>query len=298
MPFFPEYGAGVFQQQKKIKNVTLQVRKAPDTAARFRGKRVWLFSFPASASLTAEASVSLSLFLFMMVIFMIPFQIMDTERQVQAALEETGENICQYACIGEIFGKETEEIRNQMTLLYVESQVSGRIKSKAVEKFTMRNSDILGDGIWVDLQADYEIRLPFPVFSLKRISRQSHCLRRAWVGSSEDGNDWREEAGTDGIVYVSKGGSRYHRQRTCRYLYHKTVTISADQLDSQRNRYGRPYTACGTCRPADDASAYVVLEGGEHYHSSAVCRSVTAYVRQVKESEVGGLGPCSWCSGE
>ena len=51
--------------------------------------------------MAVEAAISLSLFLFFIVLLMLPMKIMNTRRQVQAALESVGENAAQYIYIEE-----------------------------------------------------------------------------------------------------------------------------------------------------------------------------------------------------
>ena len=99
-----------FQNMKYLSKVTLQVRKPDEKNYRKRTyceKRAWAFS-SWKASVSVEAALSLSLFVFAMVCMMIPFSMMERQRQVQAALESANQQLCQYAYLEYQMGKGEE----------------------------------------------------------------------------------------------------------------------------------------------------------------------------------------------
>ena len=89
-----------FQENKNKKIVTLQVRILKNNILSILynscGKKTFL---SVSAALTLEAVMSLTLFIFATVCLMTPMKIMNTERKIQAVLEEMGEDFSQYAYI-------------------------------------------------------------------------------------------------------------------------------------------------------------------------------------------------------
>ncbi|MFR5601820.1 MAG: hypothetical protein ACLTKI_05450 [Lachnospiraceae bacterium] len=251
-----------------------------------------------------EAALGLSLFLFMAVLMMVPFQIMDTHRKVQAVLESSGEAICQYAYAKEL--QELEAIREAVgdwgelaAKEYVEYQIRQNVDSKRVTGLSLGRSKILEDGLWVDLIAEYDIQFPFPVFMLDRLPQQVRCRRRAWVGEIGGVRSAKttSEASDRQWVYMGKDGTRYHTSRTCHYLYNQTVSVTGKELETMKNQYGDAYTPCGICGSRGEGDSFLVMKGGEHYHTTPYCQSITAYVRQVELETVKHLGPCSYCSG-
>lgn len=302
------------REDKKIKNknVTLQVR-----IPRENQKNCWLRAFPSAfqalgGSMTIEAALVLPLFLFAMVTIMMMFTVMDRQRQVQTAVEAVCEDISRLAYANyEIKRGETkintpdEEygyyfreglIGQVVTAAYVEVRLRNELKEKDIESLSLAGSRFLEDGEMVDLVAVYKIRLPFPVFRMKEISMVSRSSRRAWIG--KDGGWLKGSEGDDEeiLVYVGKGSTRYHRSRTCHYLYNQLISVALESIDSYRNTSGGKYSACSRCGEHAGQTVYI-MKSGSSYHSTSSCSSITAYVRAVKISEVIHLGACTYCSG-
>lgn len=283
----------VIMRNEKIRNATLQVRILINRFLKSR-KRV---SFFASASLTAEAAAALPLFLFAGVILMMPFRILDIERQVQASIEAVGEDISQTA----YFSLENPEGREVLTSAaaygYAEAAVRMKLGKLPVDRISLASSRLLADGETVELVVDYELRLPFSVFGLESVKRRNRCFRRAWIGKSgnEEGinNDGKDE---DTIVYIGKNSTRYHERRDCHYLDNHLEIAAFAEIKDRRNKEGSKYTPCSRCGANAGAMVYI-MESGRHYHSSADCTAIQAYVTAVPKSQVQYLGPCSYCSG-
>lgn len=277
---------------KKQKVVTLQVRIPGNKFLRNR-KRV---SFSTSASMTVEAALVLPLFLFAGIILLIPFQILDVERKIQAHIEAVGEDISQTA----YFSLETIEGKEALTVAaaygYAEAAVRLKLKELPVEKISLSASNLLEDGETVDLVVDYEFRLPFSVFGLKNVKRTNRCYRRAWIGKDGSGNKEGEEQ-EETFVYIGKNSTRYHENRTCHYLNNDLKAVSLAQIENYRNQGGKRYTSCSRCGVQAGAIVYIMPSGG-HYHSSGSCTAIQAYVSVVSKSQVEHLGPCSYCSGK
>lgn len=278
---------------KKQKDVTLQVR-IPRTGLLRTRRRV---SFSASASMTAEAAFTLPLFLFAGVILMMPFRILDVERQVQSYVEAVGEDISQAA----YFSMEPAEGKEVLTKVsaygYAEAAVRIKLKDLPVERISLASSELLDDGETVNLVVSYELKLPFSVFGLGHVKRKSCCYRRAWIGkpgSSKSGE--AEEEDDEDIVYVGKNSTRYHESRTCHYLYNDLSVVSLAKIEDYRNQGGSRYTPCSRCRGQAGENVYI-MPSGKHYHSSSSCSAIQAYVTAIPKSQAEHLGPCSYCSG-
>lgn len=281
------------KKTKKQKVVTLQVRIPRSKILRSR-KRA---SFSASASMTIEAAFVLPLFLFAGIVLLMPFQILDVERQVQAHVETVGEDISQsaYFSLGEI--PEKEVLTVAAAYGYAEAAVRMKLKDLPVENISLHSSSLLEDGETVDLVVNYEFRLPFSLFGLKNVKRISRCYRRAWIGKEGGKNSGKGSAEKEEpLVYIGKNSTRYHENRTCHYLYNDLKTVPLARIDSYRNEVGKKYTACNRCGALAEGNVYIT-PSGSHYHSSGSCTAIQAYVSSVPKSQVEHLGPCSYCSG-
>ena len=307
--------------------MTLQVRNPLWKWKKTAGRRV---SFSVSlqmgrnmakvkGSMTVEAALGFTLFLFFMALMAAPLSVMDTRRQVQAGLEAEGERIAQYAYAAADFAETGEpgllsdlSRPDLLTDLSRSGLLSGfsreavcrtvenRVKTaegtgRAVD-FSAAKSRILEDGETIDLIVDYAIRLPFPVFFLDEIPQQARCIRRAWTGKDGLGAEGSGRGDEENeIVYMGKDGSRYHRSRTCHYLYNDLRAVSAAEVKDLRSQSGNRYRPCAVCGGLGGTVAYV-MPSGESYHFRKDCSSIAAYVRAVPLKSVEHLGACSYCS--
>lgn len=274
------------KNNKKTRIATLQVRI--QTGIKSGRKRVFSFT---SASMTVEAALVLPLFLFAGVILMMPFQILDTERQMQAIVNSVGEDISQTAYL-------VKEGKGSLAAYaYAEGAVRMKAKELPVEGLSLAGSKLLDDGETVNLVVMYQIRLPFSVFSLASIKRTNACYLRAWIGQEGGlGGNPEGDDEEDPIVYVGRDSTRYHLSASCHYLDNHLTAVSADQVESYRNESGSRYTPCARCGSQAGGTVYI-MPSGEHYHSSRSCSAIQAYVSAVRKSTVEYLGPCSYCSG-
>jgi hypothetical protein len=306
MPFFKE-----FQEKNNKKIVTLQVQ-IPFTKHGFLVKRVLssASSFRKKGSLTIEAALVLPLFLFFTVILILPMGVMNEGRRIQTALEAAGEEVSQYAYVlhrlklGERleaagidgFSEEfLEGLTEEGILLYVRKRVEGRAGFERLESTSFARSAVLRDGETIDLIMDYRVRIPFSVFGLSSIPMTARCCRRAWIG--QEGGSSRKTGQEDELVYIGKASTRYHRQRTCHYLYNDIEQISFKEVENARNLSGGKYKPCSRCgRFAEENGSVYIMSSGERYHSDRNCSSIMAYVEAVPLSQVCHLGACSYCS--
>ena len=251
-------------------------------------------SFSASASMTVEAALVLPLFLFAGLLLMMPFRILDVERQMQAIVMAVGGEISQAACLS----VDAEELPTELlSITYAEAAVRGRVGDLPVQGLSLAGSSLLEDGETIDLVASYQMKLPFSLFGLDAVERTNRCYLRAWVGrdGGGDGSGAGDEE-DDPIVYVGRGSTRYHISASCHYLSNRLSAVSIEQVESCRNDSGGRYTPCARCGGSASGTVYI-MASGEHYHSSRTCSAILAYVRAVRLSEVEYLGACSYCSG-
>ena len=268
----------------------------------------------APAALTLEAALVLTLFIFAAVSLMLPMKILNTERKIQAGLEAAGEELSRYAYIGDVIGQgKAEEIPGAdeaarqfcaflaagMAEGYARGQALEHAITKNISKATMARSKIMEDQEVIDLILDYELLLPFPVLGLPAVERSARCRRRAWIGTAgkafESGSDTREDQ--DEIVYIGKSSTRYHKKRSCHYLYNDLSLVSYDTADTLRNSSGGKYYPCRVCGTgAGSGDLVYIMPSGSSFHLNKDCSAIIAYVQVVPLSTVRGLGSCSYCS--
>lgn len=314
MPFFPDDNKQLNIKNRIIyKNVTLQVRKSL-RLKKYRSKRVLLSaSCLFSGSLTIEASLGISLFIFAAVCLMMPFKMMNIQRQVQCVLESVGEMASQYSYViwqlelesgkeevGEQFKNEALAYATEAAVIgCVYYQLTGLLDERAIRSVSFTRSEIMEDGETIRLIMDYELVLPFSVFQLDSISMTSICSRRAWIGrDGQRGKGGSIEEG-DITVYIGRAPQRYHLSSKCHYLSNEKIEgVFFDQVSMRRNKNGEKYAPCKKCggNAASSEKVYI-MPSGSSYHSERFCSAVIAYVQAVPLSSVKHLGACSYCGG-
>ncbi len=328
MPFFTVFNKTDcirYEKNNKIRNdnqyvisVTLQVR-IPDLIIKVwlrlseSGKRVLSSTLcsKAAGSLTIEAAMVLSLFLFAMVILMMPMRIINENRKLQATLEQAGKMASQYAYI--LTNRDQEEqpenswqssqsgmpeiISEAGILLYAGNLVKQAADSRRVQQISLLRSSVLQDGETIDLILDYKFKLPFSVFSLDSIPMTIRSNRRAWIGKKGGADSEKGQGdGEDEIVFVGKNRTRYHRSRTCHYLYNDISSVSYGNIETLRNAEGKRYQPCSRCGNGAGKGSVYIMPSGDKYHWNRNCSSIVAYAEAILLSKVQHLGPCSYCS--
>ncbi|MCH5268392.1 MAG: hypothetical protein J1E62_08625 [Lachnospiraceae bacterium] len=107
-----------------------------------------------------------------------------------------------------------------------------------------------------------------------------------------------ETAEDDTYVYLAENGTVYHLMVTCTYLHLGIREISAERLQTERNRSGGIYKPCERCMKniqVSDGVDVFITPYGDRYHCTKDCSGLRRTVRKVKKSEVGNLPPCSKC---
>lgn len=267
-----------------------------------------------SGAVSVEAALALSIFIFAIVCMMIPFRMMERQRQVQAALESVNEKLCQYAYLeyrlthGEELPKEEGDWKEDLLLGLVNGAagIGGQALAKrmfpqeGMEKMSFWSSSFLEDGETVNFHLDYTMRMPFSVLGLNALSFSSGSVRRAWIGrdGQEREGEGDEEAEDDQVVYIGKNSTRYHLSRDCHYLANKLQSVDFYTVSEARNQSGGKYYPCAVCgSKAKEGELVYIMKSGSRYHTDASCSAITAYVKAVKLSEVKHLGGCSYCCG-
>lgn len=300
----------------------LQVRNCCIQTCHKKGTLSW-GSCQVQGSLSLEAAMCLSLFLFLCVCLMMPMKMMDRQRRIQGVMEAVGEELSQYAYVEYCFrsfeeaglevdtgrggegdyegGHEDGHESGGVSLLaagYAAVRIMEQIDSQWVESVSFAGTDIGGDDM-VHIVMKYRMRLPFTVLGVRSIPVEQVCSRRMWTGAQGgryDGNGTDDKIEEEEVVFIGKNSTRYHRLRTCHYLYNDLREVSVTEADAMRNQSGSRYTPCHICGFGKGSTVYI-MPYGTSYHRSRTCSSIIAYVQAVPLSQVEHLGECSYCKG-
>lgn len=274
-------------------------------------KRVYLFtSHCFYASVSVEAAIALSVFIFAIVAMMIPFRMMERQRQVQASLESVNEKLCQYAYLeyqltkGEEIPKEEGEWKEDLLLGLINGAAGEGAKilakrmfsQEGMERISFSQSTFLKDNETINFHMNYQMRMPFSILGLSSLSFSSGSVRRAWIGRDGLHKEEKTDEKSEQVVYIGKNSTRYHKSRNCHYLSNQLQSVSFDKISDYRNQGGGKYYPCAVCgKRASKGSLVFIMKSGSRYHSDSVCSAITASIQAVKLSEVEDLGACSYC---
>lgn len=127
------------------------------------------------------------------------------------------------------------------------------------------------------------IEAPFSVAAFGTASIANGCVMHKWIGYdlTQGGSDG--EAGREEMVYVTKSGSAYHRERSCVYLNPSVKLMGISQAQASVNRNGVRYTACELC--GGRAEVVYVTEDGVRYHSTINCSGLRRTIDYVTLQE-------------
>ncbi|MCC8026051.1 MAG: hypothetical protein LIP16_12250 [Clostridium sp.] len=260
----------------------------------------------------------LSLFLFLSVCLIMPMKLMDRQRQIQGVMEAVGEELSRLAYVeycfredgkvdtgraeegAEALGGDTDGNRlvSAWGKAYSAARILSGIDGNWVQNVSFQGTDI-GTDHMVHIEMSYKMRLPFSVLGLDAISVKQVCSRRMWTGAEGGRHNGGQGGGEDEeeMVYIGKNSTRYHRQRTCHYLYNNLEAVSAEGVAELRNRSGAKYTPCKRCGSGSGGVVYI-MPYGTSFHSQRSCSAIIAYVQEVPLSRAAHLGACSYCGGE
>lgn len=247
-------------------------------------------------SYMVELSVLLPFFAGFMVVLLFFFQVLTVQQEVENALLISGRELSVLA-VEE--GKKDSAVGAVMAKALVLKNIR---KNSATEAFvrdgklgiSLIESDFSGD--YIDLQANYKMRLPIGLFGKQDIFITQRLRCRKWTGNSGNADGDEEEK----IVYITPNGSVYHMKRDCTAIKLSISTVPGSTVSGIRNETGGKYDACSKCmknKNPHTMMVYVTKYGG-FFHSSRSCSRIKRTVLAVRGSEVKKRTACSKCRGE
>lgn len=304
----------------RFESGSVRLKKPLRAADRRRRACRPLLNRESRGSMTVEAAMVLPLFLFFLLNVLTLFEAVRLQSSLQAALQQCGEELCEYAYYMEYAaGNEgdggdggsagtgmPEEIGSRIfTQAYVQGHVNASLGRDYLRRMcagggiTYRHSRILTKDGNILLSAEYRIRPFIPVLALPSFSMQSRFYGHAWVGyrggaASEDA-DGGTEAGQE-QVYVARYGVVYHTDSHCIYLNPQIREVPASRLDTIRSGDGSIYHACELCHPQKSGMVLITKEGNR-YHCDPSCGGIGRSVSEMtKDQAAENLRPCPICA--
>lgn len=277
-----------------------------------------------AASVTVEAALIMPIFMFVMVGFLFFFQIFKLQEDIQESITRVSKVASQYGYVYEYLQNSSEEAEDtkeskdhSAAKRVIQGFFDGTLfKTKFLEYMGENQNDncIVGglNGISflessfmkndkdIEVVAIYTVRIPVIFFHQKPFTVVQRVHSRAFVGESlleeangnEDGLTEDEE-----YVYVTRTGTKYHKDYHCTYLNVKLTKVSGKDLADKRNRGGAKYYPCESCMSGKckESGTYYITKYGTRYHSSSKCNKIERDIRKIKQSEAGSRTPCSKC---
>ena len=263
-------------------------------------ERVSLFTSLKKASLTVETAMVLPIFLFAMISILSFGRVINQSDCVSQSLHQTAKEMARYSyAVKKLsnckdLGNKISDIA--MTETYVRTDVSRKIKENGgkVENISLIRSKIMEKDM-IDLIAVEDVKLAYDflgIGSFRIIDRARVHAFTGYDNAKLDGIDSSEE-----IVYITREGTVYHRDRSCRHLKITIETISRSSVSSKRNQDGGKYYPCEYCKSKQGKGPVYITTYGDRYHNSVQCSALKRDIQAVPISKVSGKPPCKTCGG-
>lgn len=280
----------------KIRKNIFTYKSLPGHASKLETKHTHQFSKNKEASsctcmrgsLTLEASVVFPFVTAFLITFLFLFRILQIEMAVEEALVYAGRmTAVEYSAVdNQALGLATAEVLFQKELKQypvVKKFVKGGTAGVSLLKSKF-------DGDYVELRAEYKVKIPVPLFQLKDLAFIQRSHNRKWIGKTIEGEDF------DAYVYVTKNGSVYHTSSGCHYIDLSIKAVEYSHVTELRNLNGGKYSPCGCMLTKYHSGGIVYITNyGTNYHGSLSCSGLKRTVQMIKKSEVNGLPLCSKC---
>jgi len=288
------------------RNSLISIRKeekalpADKTPAKKRQERASA-SLSLKAGLTVETACILPFFLWAVLGAFYLIEISLAEIKLVGAVRDTARQMAllSYAFYnGEESGAVGEIVEGVLSTAYAKSEILKKAELDETAlgehiQVTLIGSDF-GEEV-IDLRVTSSIRIPVPIYHIRKLRFMERGRVRAWTGRSPVRKEIAEqETETEEMVYVTASGSVYHTDSNCTHIRISTQTAEVQSMIHRRNESGEKYYPC-SCYQEHAAGVVYYTKYGNRYHSSKSCSSLKRSVRKVALSSLEGMRPCSKC---
>ena len=263
-----------------------------------------------NASMTVEASVAFPVFFFAVLYLLQMFLVLRAELMIAEAGITAVREIATYSYAAERLAEGENAVSDKLLEIFDQKLVKDAsltavfyagCDNKVLEEGRVAQG--LG-GIWVSTEEEgdkvqakilYKVK-PLNVWESEKGRYYTlHLVYRPWTGEGELGGEGglAEEAGT--VVYMTRYGTVYHRDRNCTYIKINTSPISVFSVENERNEGGARYYPCELCRPERIETVYITSYG-TRYHEYSSCSAIRREVQEVLLEKVKeNYRACSKC---
>lgn len=139
------------------------------------------------------------------------------------------------------------------------------------------------------------VRPVFPVAAFRTAVVANGCVMHKWIGYDLSQGDIVPGSEKEEMVYITKSGTAYHRQRECQYLNPSIRMLERSLAQEAANSAGQIYTACSVC--GGNSDIVYVTDGGTRYHSTVSCTGLKRSIEYVtlQEAQEAGRHACPRC---
>lgn len=263
-------------------------------------------SSKARGSMTLEAAFVLPFFLFAVINILFAVNIIGTQSRMNAALHQVGNKM---AFSGSVYEKTVGGVVPDalagvvLTSLYARGEILEYVGREYIDQscitggtggISMTGSSVMKEGDVIDLQVCYRVKPFSDLMGFQGFAMRQRYYGRAWTGYdvSQYISDQQQE---DPMVYITKTGIVYHRNRNCTYLNPSVESVSVISLESRRNQSGGKYHPCELCDGSRVQGQVYITAQGNSFHSQIQCAGLKRTIYTVSLSNVQGRGACSKC---
>lgn len=163
-----------------------------------------------------------------------------------------------------------------------------RFVSGGILGISLLGSDMSGKE--VKLQADYMVKFPVSLFGTKGIWLTSKNAFVKWKGDLYTGEEQEK------WVYITKTGTVYHKNTSCRSLDLNIKECSYHNIYDIRGKNGQRYYPCNKClKGLNEIEKVYVTDYGALFHGKLSCSALKRTIERISFSKIGSRRPCSYC---
>lgn len=318
------------QIKTKIKRYSLQVQMPDNSAVESMIKNfervrasfcVPLIKKCYNGSLTVEAALVLPAVLFVLIGFIYFMVIMNLQTELYKALIESGRNMARYAFAYEEVlhlppsqeqsvkeGSEpgfSDFLYHGFSSAYALEMIKERVGRDWLDRSCIRGGSnglsMLSDGLlanndYVDLVLRYDVEIPYLPEKWFRLFCVQRVKIRTWTGFAGSGMELGQQE--EQVVFITKTGEVYHKNKNCTYLNRSIKTVDVTALETIRNGSGAKYYPCEKCLKENTGGLRQVYltTYGDRYHDTLECSAIKRDLITIPITETGDRHACKKCS--
>lgn len=269
-----------------------------------------------SAGMTVEASLVLPLFLFFFLNMGSAIEMIRLHGNLQLALWQIGSKMSVYGYVLDseeipALGEEEQEggwWKGMADIVFASAYVRTQLIDSAGRDYLEQSplkygadglqlweSEIFGSGDEINIVVTYAVSPWNSLAGFFSFRMANRYYAHIWNGYGLPGEEGG--CGTQ-MVFVTENTDVYHLDESCTHLRLSVRQVSAQELDSVKNQYGRPYQACVRCIKEDWGVFLYITEKGDCYHLVRECPGLKRTVYSISMKEAAGYRPCSRCGRE